>query len=62
MSFYYECIYTFDIMHSPPKDLELKYPWKTDMIYILVLLAILSPLMLEIQTCDISLCIKDTDS
>ena len=48
-------------MHSPPEDME-KYPRKTDMIYILVLLAILFPLMLEIQTCDISLCIKDTDS
>ena len=61
MRFYYECIYTYDIMHSPPEDME-KYPRKTDMIYILVLLAILSPLMLEIQTCDISLYIKDTDS
>ena len=43
MSFYYECIYTCDIMRSPPEVLELKYPLKTDMIY-LVLLAILSPL------------------
>jgi hypothetical protein len=41
MSFYYECIYTCDIMRSPPEVLELKYPLKTDMIY-LVLLAILS--------------------
>jgi hypothetical protein len=42
MSFYYECIYTCDIMRSPPEDLELKYPLKK-MIYV-VLLAILSPL------------------
>ena len=43
ISFYYEYIYTYDIMRSPPEYLELKYPLKTDMIY-LVLLAILSPL------------------
>jgi hypothetical protein len=40
MSFYYGCIYTCDIMCSPPEVLELKCPLKTDMIY-LVLLAML---------------------
>jgi hypothetical protein len=36
-------VYILDIMRSSPEDLELKYPLKTDMIY-LVLLAIHSPL------------------